>query len=223
MNWQNKPKPVDWHIASIKAKTQQVGDCWLWQGFVAINGYGTKAYRGKTVRVHRLMYELCNGPIPDGMLVCHSCDVRLCCNPAHLWLGDKRDNAMDVVIKGRHHELQKTHCPRGHSYDEHSYVSRKGKRSCNLCQRARFRIRAGWPEKLAYSMPAVPKGQRPINGTYERHIGQRPPAKKCKSGHSMADAYTAPNGDRQCRTCRSINRKNHEARIKEAAHKSVGS
>jgi hypothetical protein len=204
------------YIAYIKARTKPVGDCWVWQGFVLRGGYGQVGYRGRSARVHRLMYELHHGELPDDILVCHSCDVRLCCNPEHLWPGDKRANGVDVVVKGRHHELTKTHCPRGHSYEEHGYLSKRGKRSCNLCCRARQRIRAGWPEDLAHSMPATPKGQRPINGEYVRKRGRLKPAKVCKVGHSMDDAYIRPNGERQCRTCREVNRGRHEARAKAA-------
>lgn len=77
-------------------------DCWLWIGTLHNKGYGLFGVDGRIQRCHRIAYELENGPIPDGMLVCHSCDNRDCVNPAHLWLGTAQDNTTDMVRKGRH-------------------------------------------------------------------------------------------------------------------------
>jgi hypothetical protein len=76
-------------------------NCWLWTGCSFKNGYGRMRF-GKFTRVpHRVSYELMIGSIPDGLLVCHSCDVRLCCNPDHLFLGTDADNIRDCQTKGR--------------------------------------------------------------------------------------------------------------------------
>jgi hypothetical protein len=78
--------------------------CWLWRG--ATNGkYGTLRAKINGVRqhiyAHRLAYEMVVGKIPDDIMVCHKCDVPLCCNPGHLWLGTQRENLADARAKGR--------------------------------------------------------------------------------------------------------------------------
>ena len=77
--------------------------CWLWTASLTEKGYGRFQVGGESRRAHRVSYELHNGAIPDNMEVCHSCDVRSCVNPAHLFLGSRRDNMLDCASKGRIH------------------------------------------------------------------------------------------------------------------------
>ena len=217
----SKPRSRQWHIDSIKRKTKLVGDCWIWQGYAARNGYGEKNYKRKTVRVHRLMYQLAHQvELPTETQVCHSCDTRMCCNPDHLWLGDNQANCVDVVQKGRHYATLKTHCPRGHAHAEHAYITIDGRRNCRVCNRIRQRLRAGWPKELAH-LPPVPKGHRPVNANY---TSVRAPGPRrwdvCKRGHRMEgdNIYVAPNGNRQCRVCHGEKRREHERRVTTASN-----
>ena len=75
--------------------------CNNWTKCLGRDGYGLIKINGKTERVHRVSYELHNGPIPEEMLVLHRCDNRKCCNPEHLFLGTNQDNVNDMMAKGR--------------------------------------------------------------------------------------------------------------------------
>lgn len=85
-----------------KENTVKENDCLIWQKSRHLNGYGrwsTTIIKGDYA--HRVSYKLFNGDIPDGLHVCHSCDVPACVNPEHLWLGTALDNAVDRDNKGR--------------------------------------------------------------------------------------------------------------------------
>lgn len=76
--------------------------CWEWMGPVASHGYGVMGINGhQTETVHRIAWQVANGPIPDGLWVLHTCDNRRCFNPLHLYLGTVKENARDAVERGR--------------------------------------------------------------------------------------------------------------------------
>lgn len=85
-------------------------DCWNWTASCNSEGYGNMWIDGKNVGMHRYSYKLANGPIPDGLWVLHRCDNRLCCNPAHLFLGTSQDNVDDMCAKGRDRQLHGEQC-----------------------------------------------------------------------------------------------------------------
>lgn len=83
------------------------GDCWFWTGTInSANGYGYISWNARNksrsqIRAHRVVYELLVGPIPEGLILMHSCDVRKCVNPAHLTPRSQEENDADRVEKGR--------------------------------------------------------------------------------------------------------------------------
>lgn len=85
-------------IAYISTDTES--GCWEWDNRSRDkDGYGKFRVNKKHVRPHRFSYELYNGPITNGLYVCHECDNPPCVNPNHLWLGDNRENQLDRYIK----------------------------------------------------------------------------------------------------------------------------
>ena len=83
------------------ARVCKTDTCWLWTGGLDKDGYGKLSVGKVSLRVHRFMFERAVGPIPNGLGVLHRCDVRNCCNPAHLFLGTATENDADRDQKGR--------------------------------------------------------------------------------------------------------------------------
>lgn len=117
--------------------------CWLWTaadtgryGYFRLDG---KVGQRRSIGANRAAWLLYRGPIPEGMMVCHTCDTPICVNPDHLFLGTPLDNMLDKVAKGRQvsGQSRKTRCPRGHPYDATNtrHYNYKGQhyRYCRIC------------------------------------------------------------------------------------------
>lgn len=133
--------------------------CWIWNRTPHVTGYGRFHISGSGKNniveySHRASWIVYNGPIPGQLHVLHKCDVKLCVNPSHLFLGTHQENMNDRDKKGRTNKgkigKKLTHCRRGHEKtEENTYVyvlisgTKKGKihRICRICQRERGRLK----------------------------------------------------------------------------------
>lgn len=84
-----------------KVEVRGMDECWTWVANTTPTGYGMFWFKGKMRRAHRVAWILTNGPIPDGLCVCHRCDNPGCMNPQHLFLATQEGNIQDRVQKGR--------------------------------------------------------------------------------------------------------------------------
>jgi predicted DNA-binding protein (UPF0251 family) len=75
--------------------------CWLWIGTSDHHGYGHIHEHKRYYQAHRFSWLIHAGAIPERLFVCHHCDVPLCVNPAHLFIGTHSDNMRDAARKGR--------------------------------------------------------------------------------------------------------------------------
>jgi hypothetical protein len=139
--------------------------CWEWKKTRNGKGYGQIGIRvgDKTISksVHRLVAGIVYGEIPQGMLVCHHCDVRHCCNPEHLYIGSVLDNARDAKERGRSvntlatRMASRTHCAHGHPFSgENVQRDKAGHRVCRTC-RAEQNRRSGAKRAAARKQAAA--------------------------------------------------------------------
>jgi hypothetical protein len=83
--------------------------CWIWIGAMSDTGYGSLSFHGRKMNAHRAAYLAYKGKIPHGNDVCHRCDVRICVNPNHLFIGSRSDNMQDWISKTGGHRGERSH------------------------------------------------------------------------------------------------------------------
>ena len=87
-------------ISRFWSKVDITDDCWEWTACKTSFGYGQLGIDGIMTNAHRISWEISNGPIPDGMVICHKCDNPGCVNPDHLFAGTHKDNIADCISRG---------------------------------------------------------------------------------------------------------------------------
>lgn len=109
-------------------------DCWEWLGGKDKDGYGQFCLNYKNIRTHRVSYELYKGKISNNLTIDHLCRNPSCVNPEHLEAVTMRENVLrgDTLASKNHN---KTHCIRGHEFNEKNTYFYKNHRRCNECHR----------------------------------------------------------------------------------------
>lgn len=100
LSWKDKRLPLAVRFWA-KVKRGKPDECWNWTGCKSPMGYGCFNVNNRMRIASRIAWELTNGEIRNGLCVLHDCDNPPCCNPKHLFLGTRTDNANDKVRKGR--------------------------------------------------------------------------------------------------------------------------
>ena len=133
--------------------------CWIWEGRLSPDGYAQTELMNGNRRVHRILYEVYRGPIPQGLTLDHLCRVRCCVNPGHLEIVSRGENTLrgfaPPAVNAR-----KTHCRMGHEFTlENTSLRKDGSRNCKVCNLA---ISRRWKQKRRLELRAV--SQSPTKG-----------------------------------------------------------
>ena len=123
------------------AKVNKTDSCWLWTGYCNPKGYGRITVNYKPMFTHRWSYENFIGPIPNGLVLDHLCQIKNCVNPEHLEPVTNKTNLIrgEVGKKNATHHKAKTHCRNGHKYTKENtaYWNRISRgvltRKCLIC------------------------------------------------------------------------------------------
>lgn len=124
----NQPEDV---FKYINTMNNDPDVCWPWIGYIGgreNDPRGTFKLDGRRQLAHRVVFEICNGPIPEGLIVRHKCDNTICCNPLHLELGTRSDNENDKYDRDR----------AGYTHDMIKEIRRCGKMGMNYTTIAQY-------------------------------------------------------------------------------------
>ena len=118
----------------------KTGECWIWTAAKSSAGYGQTFQDGRVVYVHRVVYELAVGEIPQGYEVDHLCHNRACARPDHLEAVTPTENRRRQHEHYSHNRA-KTHCPKGHPYSGSNLYMSGTNRKCRACRSEMDRAR----------------------------------------------------------------------------------
>jgi hypothetical protein len=133
--------------------------CWEWQGFCyrfrnikpGQRGYAAGCYRGKGVRISRIIAGWKLGrPLTRSEVGMHDCDNHPCINPDHISPGTQKQNKLDEVARGRSFYANKTHCKHGHEFTSENtwHTTQRDDRPRRVCREcSRIKGREVWKKR----------------------------------------------------------------------------
>lgn len=179
-----------------RIRVDESSGCWIWTG-CKIGKYGAIGIsKTRRMRAHRWSVEHFKGvKIPSDMDCCHTCDVPLCVNPDHLFIGTRADNMQDAAIKGR---------LRGKGVGEYRFTSELAREAVALYSKGMPAMEIAKSLNVSRLMVS-----RVVKGRMWQHATNLSPGgivfpgrSHCKRGHLFTEQNTISRSDgRRCRIC----------------------
>lgn len=177
------------------------------RGYISVQIQGTKL-------VHRLVLEAFVGPCPEGMETCHRNGVKTDNRVENLYWGTSSENNDDIVRHGRHWQVEKARCPRGHELAGANIVPSQAKkrpggnsRECLACNRAKSIIRNS-PELNLDLQTLADEKYAELQADLAEGMTSRANKTKthCKRGHllelpNLIEKKFLEKGHRNCKAC----------------------
>lgn len=119
-----------------KISIDPISGCWNWIGAISKGGYGLMMVRPRTLRAHRISYDIFIGLTNLDLVIDHVCRNKKCCNPIHLREVSATTNCMENSIGIAPIRKKQTHCIHGHEFTKSNTIAKYGGlRGCRECKK----------------------------------------------------------------------------------------